>query len=469
MIGYREIVRRRSFLPYWVGGALSFAAPSTVVVVLVWATAVAYPGSLPAAASYSALALAILGLSATVPTLVGAVLSGTLADRLDRRRLMGVTNVAGVVTTAGLVGVLFLHPNGHVPFPGPAGFYLPMWLVLACPLWAAVTASATLFRPAFNSNLPKLVPPAALGRANGLVYGVAVAASVLGSLSATALIMVANEGWALVVPLSLFVGTGFAVFAMRPSPGPTRIPTTRFTADVSEGYRFLFRNRALLQVTVASLLINFLTALAFVELGLYVRDWLGVGEAILLGAMTTGASVGSGVGTVLAGRLAFERRAGRYLILLTFGQGLTVLALAFSHSIWLSVPLMGLFGIFPGMAATVFLATMQAIVPNRVLGRVLAADEVGSYGMVPIGQYAGGLVTVLGGVQAAFVLAGAGTVATAGAMATFSSLRRLGFDPGSSRASSSESDLSATIPTLRADAQDPPGTPSPGSFPVEEP
>ena len=134
-------------------------------------------------------------------------------------------------------------------------------------------------------------------------------------------------------------------------------------------------------------MINFLTALAFVELGLYVRDWLGVTEAILLGAMTTGASVGSGVGTVLAGRLGFERRAGRYLILLTFGQGLAIIALAFSHTIWLSVPLMVLFGIFPGMAATIFLATMQAIVPNRVLGRVLAADEVGSYGLVPLGQY----------------------------------------------------------------------------------
>ena len=160
------------------------------------------------------------------------------------------------------------------------------------------------------------------------------------------------------------------------------------------------------------------------------RDWLGVTEEILLVAMTSGASVGSGIGTVLTGRIGFERRAGRYLVALTASQGVTILALALSHSIWLSVPLMVLFGVFPGMAATVFLATMQAIVPNRILGRVLAADEVGSYGMVPIGQYAGGLTTVVAGVQGTFLLAGAGTVAVAGAMASFRSLRRLGFDPG---------------------------------------
>ena len=217
---YRDIIRRRSFLPYWIGGALSFAAPSTVVVILVWATAVAYPTSLPSAASYSALALAILGLSATIPTLVGAVLSGTLADRFDRRWLMGITNVVGVAATGGLVAVLFLHPEEHVGFPGPVGFYIPMWFALACPLWAAVTASATLFRPAFNATLPKLVPPGALGRANGLVFGVAVAASVVGYLSATGLIMISGEGWALLVPFALFVGTGLAVLAMRPPSGP---------------------------------------------------------------------------------------------------------------------------------------------------------------------------------------------------------------------------------------------------------
>ncbi len=292
-----------------------------------------------------------------------------------------------------------------------------------------MTASATLFRPAFNSNLPNLVPTAALGRANGLVGGAAVAASIAGSLGATGLIMELGEGWALLVPLALFVTTGVAVYAMRPAQGSPTRRTSRFSTEVAEGYRFLYRNRALLLVTVASLLINFLAAIAFVELGLYVRDWLGVSEAILLGAITTSATVGSGLGTVLAGRLGFERRAGQYLIVFTVGQGLAMLALAFSRSIWTSLPIMVVFGLFPGLSNTIFLATMQAVVPNRLLGRVLAADEVGSYGLVPIGQYVGGLATLVAGVQATFILAGSGTVAVAGGMASFSGLRRLGFEP----------------------------------------
>ncbi len=119
MFSYQDLLRRRSFTPYWLGGALSFASPSTVLVVMIWATATAYPASDPSADSFSALALAILGLSATVPTLAAAVLSGTLADRFERRRLMAVTNIAAVLATAGLVATLFAHPDGTIHLPGP--------------------------------------------------------------------------------------------------------------------------------------------------------------------------------------------------------------------------------------------------------------------------------------------------------------------------------------------------------------
>ncbi|HEV2231507.1 MAG TPA: MFS transporter [Thermoplasmata archaeon] len=432
MTGYRELLGHGGFRPYLLAGAFSFAAPSTLVVILVWATAVAYPSGSGEMVPFSALALALLGLSATVPTLAAAVVSGAIADRFDRRRLMQITNLTALLGTALLAVDLLMLPGTRIAFPGPSGFYLPLWMVIAFPLWAAVTTSATLFRPAFNAAIPTLLSTADLGRANGLIYGIATGASVAGSLLATGLITWASEGAAVAVPLGLFAVTGVAIAAFGlPRPIVKARRTTRFSADLSGGYRYLWRNRALLQVTVASLLINFLSALAFVELGLYVRDWLGVGEAILLGAMTTGATAGSGLGTILAGRIRFEERAGRFLIVLTVLQGVAIFSLALSRSVLLSVPLMFLFGLFPGMGSTVFLATIQATVPNELLGRVLAADEVGSYALIPTGQYAGGLLTATAGVQAAYLAAGLGTVAIGGGMAAFRELRALGFRPRS--------------------------------------
>jgi hypothetical protein len=82
------------------------------------------------------------------------------------------------------------------------------------------------------------------------------------------------------------------------------------------------------------------------------------------------------------------------------------------------------------MYMTVFLATLQATVPNELLGRVLAADEVGSYAMVPFGQYFGGILTLtLGSAQTPFLIAGAGTIAVGLLMLTLRKLRSLGFEP----------------------------------------
>jgi MFS family permease len=320
------------------------------------------------------------------------------------------------------------------------------------PLWAAITTATTIYRPAFNASLPRLVATAELGTANGLVYGSAIAVSVLGTLLTPLLFPYVGVGLALGVPILLFLfGALFLVLIDDDLSPPRRPERRRFLSDALEGYRYLWQRKALLELTAAALLINFFSAVAFVELGLYVRSWLDLGEGIYVGALLAGASVGSGVGTLLIGRFAFERRAGRYLISLTALQGLAVLGLGFAHTIWLALPDMFLFGMIPGMFMTVFLSTVQATVPNEKLGRVLAADEVGSYAFVPVGQYAGGLLTLTGGIQVTYIVAGLGTSAVALFMLAFRELRRLGFDPHHTEPAILPSPM--VVPVAAGDAQ----------------
>lgn len=426
---WSALVRQPNFAALLTAGGASLAAPTASLVVISWALSHAYP-DVANGQSYAALALAFLGLSSTVPTLVAAVFSGTLADRVDRNYLMRLVNLVAMAATIAIAAILVARPEMPVVVPGANGLYLPLWVLLIYPFWAAETTAVTIFRPAFNASLPRVVARPQLGTANGLVYATALLLSIVASLVASGILAWVGWGLALIIPVAFFLGTQLALGLLRadlaPRPEGVRRP---FLKEALDGYRYLWVRRDLFELTVSALAINFFSAVAFVELSLYATFSLGISNAILLGALISGGSLGAAAGTLLVNRFRFEQRAGRFLAVLTVCQGLTVLALGFIHSIWLALPTMFLFGLFPGMFMTVFLATIQATVPNQTLGRVLAADEVGSYGLVPVGQWAGGLLTASAGVSVAYVSAGIGTAAIGGLMAAVRNLRSLRFDP----------------------------------------
>jgi MFS family permease len=427
--GFRSLLRNRSFQSLAIAGAGSFAAPTASLVVLLYSIATTF-SSAPHPVEQGALALAFLGLSSTVPTLITAVFSGTIADRTDRRHLMRWSNLAALLATAAVLALLYLRPGVPIALFGRSDYYFPEWILLLYPLWAVETTSVTLFRPAFNAALPRLVDRASLGKANGLVYATALGFSIGGSLVAGYVADVDSAAVALLVPVALFLMTQLFLTgvagALSPPASDDRPP---FLAEAKAGYRFLSDRRPLLALTLAALAINFFSAVAFVELGLYVVVWLAVNQALLVGAMMAGGSLGAAVGTLLINRFRFERRAGQFLFVLVVLQGASVAVLGVVHTIWLALPDMFLFGVFPGMFTTVFLATIQATVPNQILGRVLAADEVGSFAMIPVGQYVGGSITATAGIPAAYLIAGSGTVVVGALMAAYPGVRSLGFEP----------------------------------------
>ncbi len=437
MSRWSSLLHQRSFVYLLVSGGASLAAPTGSLIVVSWALAHAFPASLPP--SYPAVALALLGLSSTIPTLGAALVSGTLADRVDRRKLMRAVNLVALLATVAVAAILVARPETHVLLPGVSGVYLPLWVVLLYPCWAVETAAITLFRPAFNASVPRLVARSELGTANGLVYAVALLLSIVASLAASGLASFVSWGYALVIPVGLFLVTQLTLQLLDADLAPRREgPPRKFLQDASDGYRYLWQRRDLFELTIAALAVNFFSAVAFVELGLYATFWLDVSDAVLLGALVAAGSLGAAVGGLLVNRLHFEPRAGRLLVLFTLGQGAAVLALGFVRSIWLALPDMFLFGLFPGMFTTVFLATVQATVPDEKLGRVLAADEVGSYALVPFGQYAGGLLTVASSIQATYISAGVGTVGVGGLMGAMRDIRRLRFSARPERGASAE-------------------------------
>jgi Transmembrane secretion effector len=400
-----------------------------ILVVLLYSVTLAFPPDLRT--SYGALALAFLGLSSALPTLGTALVSGALADRHDRGALMRVVNLVAMVATAGTVLDLMAQPARHVFLPGPAGFYLPLWILLLYPCWAAVVTTTTLFRPAYNASIPRVVATDDLGRANGLIYSCAALLSAGGTLAVGVLLTVAPSAYALGLPFLLFFATQVALLRVDVDLSVGAAARRRSVlSQAKEGFLYLGRRRELLEITIAALVVNFLSAVALVELGLYVGSWLGLSAGIWYGAIVTASTLGVAVGFVVIPRFRFEPRAGSAIILLTIVMGVALLALGLARSIWVAIPIMFVYGMMPGMIQTVVLSTIQATVPDAMMGRVFSADEVGSYALVPFGQSAGGVLTLEVGVQGTYLAAGGAIIVFGLLMTTsFGALRRLGFQP----------------------------------------
>ena len=385
---YSDLFRRPSFGSFLAAGALQIAAPSTVLVVCLYAVTLAYPANERVA--YGAFALTFLGLSSALPTLASAFFAGALADRYDRGRLMRVANLVSLLGVTAGAADLILAPSGHVGLPVTPGFYLPVWVLLLYPCWATVVASATLFRPAYNSSIPRLVGTHDLGRANGLIYATAAVVSAATALAVGLILTYAPDAFALGLSFVLFFATQVVLLLVDVDLSVQGALTKRSVArDAVDGFVYLAHRRELLEITIASLIVLFLSAIALVELGLYVGSWLGLSEGLWYGAMITASTLGVAFGFALISRFRFEPHAGRVIIVLTIAMGASLFALGLVHSIWLALPVIFVYGMMPGMITTVFLSTVQATVPDAMMGRVFSADEVGSYALVPFGQTAG--------------------------------------------------------------------------------
>ncbi len=178
----------------------------------------------------STLAIGLLSLCQLVPILVFALGAGSLADVVDRRRLLMVTQTALAACSLALV-LLALH--GSPP-------------VIA--LFAIATLAAGLGavdQPARASSVPRLVPPERLPSAIALNQLNFQLASIVGPAVGGILIATVGLSGAYAVDVVSFAAALVALVAIRPLP-PLGAVTRPGLAAIREGLRYVRERRAIL-------------------------------------------------------------------------------------------------------------------------------------------------------------------------------------------------------------------------------
>ena len=385
----RLLGANRPFRLLWSARAVSYLGDSLGLVALMLHVA---------STTGQALAVAWLLLAGDfAPALLGP-LAGTVADRLDRRRvLVGCELLQGALV---LATALWLPP-----MPG----------LLALVGLRAVAGQ--VFQPASRAAVPALVPERDLERANAAVGVATNGGETLGPLVAALLLPVLEVRGVLLVDAATFlVSAALLAFlpAMGTTPGLGR--QASFLADARAGLGYVWAEptvRAVIGGYVAIVACNGIDDVALVFLA---TDTLGGGGravGLLLAAVGVGLLAGYAVLARARGRLPMTALLLAGFAVSSAGNLLTGLAWAVAAAFVVQA-VRGL-----GIAALDVAATtlLQRIVPARLLGRVFGSLYGGIGVAAAFAYLAGGLLLDRTGPRVAFVAAGAAGLLATGATA----------------------------------------------------
>ena len=341
------------------------------------------------------LALGAVGLVNFLPIAGISLLSGVLADIMNRRLLMLVTQLLMVVLTALLAWTTHSDQTS-------------VWTVYALSLLS--TAGWTFETPARQALIPSLVPRGHLSNAYSLMSAVFQIGSILGPAAA---------GWAIarldvaaayglnVVP---FLFAAVALLLMRSSGFVQTVdaeekPTVSLRA-VGEGLRFVMRHPVIRPLMLLDFFATFFSS-AIVLLPVFAQDVLQVG-AQGYGWLYSAVSIGS---VVTAAVLSLRRRLynqGPILLCAVAIYGLATIAFGFSRSFMVSFVALA----FTGAADTLSTILRQTIrnlqTPDRLRGRMTSMNMIFYRGGPELGEMESGLLASLFGAPFAVISGGLG-------------------------------------------------------------
>ena len=357
-----------------------------------------------------AMALAYAGLSVFVPIALFALPGGDVADRVDRRIILGTAHVVQATCAAVLVYVTTIKTT-HA------------WLFYAV---LAVSGTARAFSgPAVASFIPFLVPRERFAPAVAWSSSANQVATVLGP-AVGGLIYLAGPQATFAACMLVSLCVAASMFSIRVRGGVVRAKTGTAISRVAEGLRYLRVQRVLLgaiSLDLFAVLLGSITAL----LPIYARDILQVGPDGL-GVMRSSMAVGAVAMGLLLTQLPAQRQphAGGALFVSVAAFGVAALVFGLSTHFFISLATLAVMGAADMVSVFVRSTVIQLGTPDEMRGRVSAVHSLFVGAANELGDFRAGAMAAWIGAVPAVLAGGVATLAVVGLWAwLFPELRRV--------------------------------------------
>jgi MFS family permease len=354
--------------------------------------AAAFP-LLAASITRSPTAIAGLSVAAGLPWLLVGPFAGALVDRWDRRRSMVAFDLGRGCVVAALALLVVAGTQSLV------ALYASVLLI---------GLGETIVDTASGSILPALVDPNELERANGRLFATQTVAQRFVGPPLGGLLFALAAAAPIFVDAGSFLLAALVVATIRGSFRPARsegAAVTTIRADTIEGLRWLWAQRGIRAFAIGAAVLNVAITAGEAILVLYaseVLDVSGVGFGILLAATAAGYTIGAAVAPRIVGRIA-----RRTVVLVSVTSVAGALAIVAAGALVPTLLALVLIGVASGLWDVIAVSYRQAAVPDRLLGRIMAAYRFIAYGAFPIGALIGGAIAGAAGLRAPFVFGAA--------------------------------------------------------------
>jgi MFS family permease len=301
----------------------------------------------------------LISISFLLPFALIGPLAGVLVDRWNAKRTMVASDLLRAALALGLVFASSLNQ---------------IYLILF-----ALSVVSTFFVPAQTIMVRKLVPPAGLLAANGLIQQAFQVVRIISPAIAGAIVSAFGAK-----PCYYFDSFSFIVSALLVAAIATPASTTEAGAEaapaqagklasllheLAAGVRFIFTHAALTFVILAMAAGMFALSCFGPLIAVYVRDTLK-GSELVFGIINSLIGIGMILTTPLLTRFAQRYSKGSLVVLGLFGMGVAVLVMAALSRTWTAA--LGAFGI--GAGATLIIVPTQTLMqqetPQELIGRV---------------------------------------------------------------------------------------------------
>ncbi|MFI5979120.1 MFS transporter [Streptomyces sp. NPDC051452] len=295
-------------------------------------------------------------LAGLVPMVAFALWGGAVADTVDRRRLLLVTNT-GIAVTSLLFWAQAVTGLGSV--------------VVLMALLAVQQAFFGLNSPARTASIARLVPAEQLPAANALGSTVMQTGLVIGPLLAGVLIPVIGLPELYLVDAVALCATVWAVFRLPALPPLGGVGTRRAgLREISAGFRYIARHKVLLLSFLADIVAMVFGMPRALFPQLAAETYHAWGEGLALGVLFAGIPVGAVLGGVFSGVFSRARRHGWMVIGAVVGWGAAVVGFALSGNLWVALVFLAAAGV-ADMVSMVFRgAILLSAATDEMRGRM---------------------------------------------------------------------------------------------------